>query len=370
MQSPASVVRVLWILLASFSLIAGAAGQQRIIKPEDKVRLVCEEEPALTKDYTITKDGLIVLSFIGAIDVSGLTEKQAADKIAAKLIEQRILKKATVTVTLATPDAKAVRFTGAVRNSGETPIRDGMRLSDVVVLAEPTESADLEKLVITSSTGEKFTIKFVASSIEPTENPLLKSGDSVFFPVRLELKEIYVFGGVGRPGSVPFREGMKIREAIESAGGFASLADKTRVRIERAGMAPQVLDLTLSTVDLELLNGDKLVIEIIQEKQYVFVNGEVQQPGAIAFGEGITLSQAVRDAGGPAKNADTAKVTLKSKATGKTTTLNLQQIEQGYQGDVALAPGDQVTIAKKGARRPSNLTIGAGIVLFLFFITR
>lgn len=364
-------VRVAFLLACVASLCAMALAQDRIIKPDDKVRLVCEEEPSLTKDYTITKDGLIVLSFIGAVEVQGLTEKQAADKISAKLLEQRILKKATITVSLTVPEGKTIRYSGAVKASGEVPPKDGMRLSDLILVAAPTDAADLERVEITTAVGDKIVINFKQFDGTKMEfNPALRPGDSVFFPIRSKPLEVYVFGGVGKPGSVPLVAGMKIRAAIEAAGGFAPLADRTKVRIEREGASPQMLDLTLNTVDLDLQPGDRIIVEISQERQYVFLSGEVARPGTVVYTEGMTLSKAIKDAGGPTNSADIAKISLATKASKTVYTYNLNQINQGYAGDVPLAPGDQIMVPKKSGRRTNPLMIAAGVVFMIFFISR
>lgn len=46
-------------------------------------------------------------------------------------------------------------------------------------------------------------------------------------------RKIDVFGQVRRPGSLPFRDGMTITEAISSAGGFTGMAKRNGVRVTR-----------------------------------------------------------------------------------------------------------------------------------------
>lgn len=46
-------------------------------------------------------------------------------------------------------------------------------------------------------------------------------------------RKIDVFGQVRRPGSLPFRDGMTITEAISSAGGFTGMAKRNSVRVTR-----------------------------------------------------------------------------------------------------------------------------------------
>lgn len=48
-------------------------------------------------------------------------------------------------------------------------------------------------------------------------------------------RKIDVFGQVRRPGSMPFRDGMTITEAVSSAGGFTGMAKRNSVRVTRRG---------------------------------------------------------------------------------------------------------------------------------------
>ena len=47
-------------------------------------------------------------------------------------------------------------------------------------------------------------------------------------------RKIDVFGQVRRPGSLSFRDGMTITEAISSAGGFTGMAKRDSVRVTRS----------------------------------------------------------------------------------------------------------------------------------------
>ncbi|MBL8066759.1 MAG: polysaccharide biosynthesis/export family protein, partial [Chthonomonadaceae bacterium] len=73
-------------LLLILALVAPAQTKERIIAPGDTVRLTCEEEPSLNGPYKITRDGLIVMKFIGAVKVSGLTTAESGLKIRDQLL--------------------------------------------------------------------------------------------------------------------------------------------------------------------------------------------------------------------------------------------------------------------------------------------
>ena len=70
------------VLAAAF-----AAAQDATIKPGDRLRLLCEEEATLNREYTVSDAGIILVDFLGAIKVEGLTEQEAALAIAKQLID-------------------------------------------------------------------------------------------------------------------------------------------------------------------------------------------------------------------------------------------------------------------------------------------
>src|SRR5688572_24356578 len=133
-------------LLALASVIAYA---QNTILPKDVVELKCVEDTKLDGEYTITDDGLILVQYIGAVSVQGLTAQAAAAKISNELVSQQILRRATITIRIKTEARPEVTVGGAVRRGGTIPWRAGLRLSDALEWATPTSVSDLSKIRIT-----------------------------------------------------------------------------------------------------------------------------------------------------------------------------------------------------------------------------
>jgi protein involved in polysaccharide export with SLBB domain len=122
---------------------------------------------------------------------------------------------------------------------------------------------------------------------------------------------------------------------------------------------------------MALQAGDRIVVELLSTRASVAVVGAVVRPGAIEYREGMTLTQALADAGGVIDPAKTERVAVYAKTdTGmqKPVIYNLDRIMRGFAGDVALQPGDRVEAMKPGARRPDGLKIfiAAAALLILF----
>ncbi len=351
------------ILCLFAACIAVADGQpDRIVKPGDKLRLTCVEEPQLNNTYTVTKDGLIVLPFVGAIEIKNITVQEAAVKIATELMQQRILRSATVGLEFDAPASVGIQYSGALESTGTFPFAEGLRLSDVIRVGRLRPDADISRVEVISFNGKKTVIKFVDDPNAPLENnPYLKAGDQVVVPTVARPENIFILGGVRNPGLRPLRSGLTLRAAIEDAGGFDAAGDPRRVRLEREKQPAIIYDLGDPNRDILLQGGDRIVVELRPTRQYVTVMGFVSRPGNVEFRDGMTLMQALNDAGGVRDDVPVERVAIyNSKNDFRSPAIyNLQRIVQGFLGDVMLEPGDRVEAVRQGQKKP------AGIAIFL-----
>ena len=400
-------MRLLFIILTFALALIGFAQTDaaRKIAPGDKLKITCKEEPALSKTYTVTEDGKILMDFVGVIEVQKLTPAEAEKRIAEKLVTFSVVRTATVKVEIAggasppvdpkdpPPAANMIKVTGAVQNKDLIPFKSGMRVSDVIRASQPTVDADLTKIEVRSADGTKTGVDF--SRFDPAtneQNPALRAGDEVVFPSKsgatdpvkpptdpvkpptdpvVEAGPVFILGGVNRPGQIEFKAGMTLRKAIELAGGFSARGDAARVRLERGTDTPQVFDLTDPNKDAAIKPKDQIVVEVVTQRRYLQVNGAVRSPGLVEFYDGITLGQAVQAAGGLNQGAKPKEVVIKRQSTGdkpEVIKVNYDDVMKGYRGETVLKPGDVVEVpgSKKGINRTAQIAIGAALIWFLF----
>ena len=103
--------------------------------------------------------------------------------------------------------------------------------------------------------------------------------------------------------------------------------------------------LTLPDLDAQqspvwVLHGDTVVLHAPAQ---VFVDGEVEEPGSVAFRDGLSVSQAVALAGGPTDFAGTRAVVLRD---GKKIPVNLRRIRRGAISDPILRPDDTLILRR------------------------
>ena len=364
------LARFTLMFLGLFLMALGSTQAKPVVRPGDSVNVVCEEEPSLSKDYTITRDGYIVMQFIGAVAVAGLDEPTASAKLAATLIEQRILPRAHIKLKIVGTKTALISYAGAVGKSGDIYPRPGLRLSDVVTVAQPTGAANLERVRITTADGKELGVNFKAfDGKDQTHNPELRAGDRVFFDLVSRPLDVTVTGMVVKPGTVAFNEGMTLRQAVAAAGGPNATADKS-VRLERAG---QVKEYDISKEDAGLQAGDRIFVPQQQVLTYVQVEGAVMTPRRVPFRDGITLSEAVDAAGGAFAKADLGKVQVVRKVDGKDKiiTHDLAAVYASKAGDFELRANDRVNVPmpsqKRAGRTNQALKIIGGLVLGAMF---
>ena len=182
--------------------------------------------------------------------------------------------------------------------------------------------------------------------------------------------QFVVFSGeVNRPGPLDYRPGMHLVEALAEVGGLvlngnpatgsatsvgsgATVADPSHVNIAHEDGTKETLNVTShpenlagTPTDVLLTPGD--VITVPQQLGKINVTGQFRQPGAIPYRENMTVFDAVSDAGYNSDTADLPNAVLTHN--GRSTPINLEPmlLHGDMSANVALSPGDQISIGEK-----------------------
>jgi protein involved in polysaccharide export with SLBB domain len=235
-----------------------------------------------------------------------------------------------------------VAITGAVRNSGQVPYREGMTVRDLVLLAGGLEqSADLREAEVArlpldrrnGTTATTFRVPLDSSYLfergpdgkyfgppglpapsGSTPEVTLRPYDNVLIlrQPNWELqREVVVTGEVQFPGTYSLRtKTEKVSDIIQRAGGLTreAYADgvvfyRAKDSVGRIGIAlPEVLRNTRSRDNIQLQNGDSIFIP--RFNAVVNVKGAVNSPVAVTYVPGRSLDYYVRAAGGITRKGD------------------------------------------------------------------
>jgi protein involved in polysaccharide export with SLBB domain len=123
-------------------------------------------------------------------------------------------------------------------------------------------------------------------------------------------------------------------------------------RIEVQGLEPQELARTVRArlIELRILTDPSVIVSVKEyNSKRVTVLGEVKKPGSFALRPGMTLVQAISDAGGLSAiaNGDRVNLTRKEKGSARTVVLSFDSITSGKSPDLPLQAGDQIFVNER-----------------------
>jgi len=204
--------------------------------------------------------------------------------------------------------------------------------------------------------GEVAVAGLTTEQIAARISPLVVGADLDSPQVGVEVREyqsqfLWVRGAVNRPGRKPLRNGTRLVDALLDAGGFvqgasgAVTVDRTvgtfkdgsstlHVRFGGANPTPGELE----ELAVRLVAGDVVTATL---QRWVSVGGAVKAPGRYPLEEAMTLSRLVGVAGGILRSGS-ERVTVRRNGTD--IEADLDAIRDGKTEDLALAPGDVVTV--------------------------
>lgn len=171
-------------------------------------------------------------------------------------------------------------------------------------------------------------------------------------------RPVTVLGEVRRPGTFYLRGRTTLTDIISEAGGLAATAgpeiELRRLVPGEPDGPPEVTVITFSTNDVmtgevgrdEMLqSGD--VISVTARQQF-FITGEINRPGQYEIGRGLTLMQAISQAGGQGKFAS-KEIELHREVDGEKVimTFDVGDIRKGRADDPDIKPGDVIILRRR-----------------------
>lgn len=246
-----------------------------VLAPGDVVDLqIVSDDTSERRSLIIGSNGTIPVSPIGHVRVAGKSLEQASDEVKKAL--QVVDRFATPNLVLVRSDGRRVTVIGSVEKSGVFSVTPGLRVVDVLALSGGPKmlsfngdmfmDADLAAARIVRG-GKPLPVSLArAMQGDPRHNVYVYPGDLYWVP-SVSGQRVSVLGEVGRPASLRYRRGMRLTEALASAGGATKDADNADVRIIRGPLSrPKVYRASLEdivdgkTTDVELAPGDVIFV--------------------------------------------------------------------------------------------------------------
>lgn len=127
-----TLVATAWVADAAPALAQATAATELStapLEPGDAIRLAFWREPAISGEYPVDETGTVVLPYVGARNISGVSPASLRQRLLEDYAE--VLANQGVHVTL----LRRVRILGAVRNPGLYQVDATMSIGDALALA-------------------------------------------------------------------------------------------------------------------------------------------------------------------------------------------------------------------------------------------
>ncbi len=248
------------------------------------------------------------------------------------------------------PTSGRATIFGEVRQPTSYDLKGGLNILDLLALAGGAlESADLERVVITSQTEQEPLEKIInvrsmlAGRVKPVE---INSNDVVFVPKK---QQVMILGAVQRPGIYELRkEDTCLIDILAEAGGVLTQGDAGAIAITRkVGDKQEVITADAapgltgrSGGDNPRLMPDDLIF-VPEGYQNALVLGQVRSPGSYLVKEQTRILDLLAQAGGAAERAGEELFLTRDGAAKR---IELRALERlGLQND-RVRPGDVLYI--------------------------
>jgi protein involved in polysaccharide export with SLBB domain len=244
-----------------------------------------------------------------------------------------------------------VTVTGAVLKPGPVDLEKDLRLRKAVDLAGgPLKEADLTKVVLVHRDLSRITVDLSTpeSASNPQLNLLLQDADSIEVP--LIPNNVTIGGAVLKPGAIELEKDLRVRKAIDLAGGTIKDADLSKVVITRKDLKREVVDLSTKErladpkSNVVLQDGDSVEVPLAFDQGYVGIGGAVVKASQFELKPDMALEDLIVAAGKLTQLADVQHIQLRRVGQPLRTINLFEQQQKGIEGKVTLKPGDQVFI--------------------------
>ncbi|MDO8502279.1 MAG: SLBB domain-containing protein [Gemmatimonadaceae bacterium] len=357
--------------------------------PGDRLALILTGDVSQAYSLDVTREGFIVVPQAGQIYVSNLTLGQLEDVLYARLgrVYSGVRRGPGATTRFSISPVRLrtnqVFVLGDVLSPGSYRISSaGTALTALYAAKGPTDNGSLRDVQIRrgGKTVDVLDVYDYLISGDASHDVRLQNGDVVFVPVHQQ--HVRVVGEITRPATYELRRGETLSDAIRFAGGFTPNASRRRVQIERilspaeraAGGRDRVtLDISPVTLtdggpgDVALLAGDVVRVFPISERirNRVTIEGNVWQPGTLGLTAGMTVSEALRAAGGVKPDTYLGQILisrLNSDSTRVQLHASLADTTGRVIGDFPLREDDQLRVFSVTEFRPMRYVAITGAV--------
>lgn len=269
-----------------------------VLGPGDELRVQLFGSLSVNRLVPINREGNLIVSEIGDIQVSGLSFGEAREKISS-IVEASLIG-VDVEVSLAKMRSIQVFVLGNSYSPGAYTISSLSNISNILFFSGgPTSNGSLRNIEVKRS-GEivsNFDFYDLLINGNTNDDVRLQSNDAIVInPIG---KKIEISGEIKNPAIFELTENEKFNDLLKYASGFTNLSDKQRITLgtiaDNGERFFRNYDFkTISKIPLK--DGDEIFVHRLSNtpRNIVRISGEIATPGSVAFEEGLTLQNIIR----------------------------------------------------------------------------
>lgn len=249
--------KLAWVFALIF-VVAAAFGQSAAyrLQPEDVIRVQVYNELQVNALLPIGVDGNVSVPFVGTIRAEGKTTAELEAELVTAYTERLKLRDPKLSVTIERFRPLRASAGGFIALPGNFEMRPGDTLLSLLNRGGGpiADRADLRRAVLRRA-GSKEVIPIDLYSMlilgDSSQNYEIRDGDELTIPEETR-NRILVLGMIAQPGTYPYKEPMKLIDAISLARGEVptrSLLSKVMVVRELPGQPGEYLRIEANLVN-------------------------------------------------------------------------------------------------------------------------
>ena len=243
-------------------------------------------------ELKVNNHGNIHLPVLGPLHVAGLSVAEIKDVIKKKL--SPTYPNSTIVVNVKVNSYIQVTLSGYVKAPGIYNLNSLSTVKDLLIAANGFGALGSMREVYLKRGGrtvKKIDFYQLIKNGDIVDTTLLRNGDVIYVPKAKKL--VSLWGAVNTPAIYELKNGEKLKDLINYAGGLKPDGSRDNIKITRFvnNSFTKVMFKNIDS-DISLLNGDKVYVYKISElnKDLVYVYGNIEKPGSYELPKDKKLS--------------------------------------------------------------------------------
>ena len=336
-----------------------------VVGPGDEIDLLLWGRVNGRYNLTVGREGAIQFPYAGPLTVGGMT---FSDMRKYLMSQSNKIIGTEMSVTMGRLRGIQVFVLGEVKRPGAYNV-SAMSTATAALMASggPTEIGSLRMIEVKRTNGAASKLDFYDLLLrgDRSKDQRLQNGDVIFVPVVGPL--VAIAGNVKRPAVYELAGPASLDKALEIAGGVMPVAYTQQVQVTRIEGNDRKIVVDLNARDekarsFELRDGDLIKVFPIsaEEKNAVYLEGNVKRPGKYELKRGMRLKDLIQDESGLLKDTYMNYGFVKRKASpGRNETIEPFSVEGLLNGSDSdnpdLMPGDTIHVFSKWSFRQRPL---------------